>query len=221
MPRSTNSLPRNAQADALHPDPVPVARPRLAPFEAVLPYLRRIDEARTYSNFGPLNALFEERLAARFGFAPGCVVTCANATVGLTLSLMAAARPGRLCITPAWTFAATAHAILAAGLTPYLVDVDPETGALTPEIAAAALRNAPGEIAAVLPVAPFGAPLDASAWEAFRASTGVPVVWDAAAGFDALQPGGAPAVVRRRRSLAANGQAFGRGARKFGGSPSR
>lgn len=177
------------------PHAVPVARPRLAPLEAALPYLRRIDQTRTYSNFGPLNTLLEERLALRLGLAAGSVVTCANATMGLTLALLAARRPGALCLTPAWTFAATAHAILAAGLTPYLVDVDAATGALTPEIAALACRDAPGEVAAVVAVAPFGAPLEARAWDRFGAATGVPVVWDAAAGFDALAPGEAPAVV--------------------------
>lgn len=186
------ALPVNAAAPS---QTVPVARPRLVPLEAALPYLRRIEQTRTYSNFGPLNTLLEQRLARRFGLAEGSVVTCANATMGLTLALASVRRPGTLCVTPAWTFAATAHAILAAGLTPYLADVDPATGALTPEQAADAVRTAPGEVAAVVAVAPFGAPLDAVAWEDFRVSTGVPVVWDAAAGFDALAPGEAPAVV--------------------------
>jgi dTDP-4-amino-4,6-dideoxygalactose transaminase len=181
--------------DILRPPAVPVARPRLAPIEAALSYLKRIDEARTYSNYGPLNALLEARLAARFGLPPGSVVTCANATVGLTLSLMAVRAEGDYCVVPAWTFAATGHAVLAAGLTPYLVDVDPASGALTPELALAACAQAPGKVAAVLPVAPYGAPLDPIAWDRFEAMTGVPVVIDAAAGFDALKPGDAPAVV--------------------------
>ena len=189
------ALPVTASWESPPPVETPVARPRLAPVEAALPYLRRIDQTRTYSNFGPLNSLLEERLAQRLGVGTGSVITCANATMGLTLALTAARRPGRFCVTPAWTFAATAHAILAAGLTPYLADVDPKSGALTAEIAALACREAPGEVAAVVPVAPFGAPLDAGAWDAFQAGTGVPVVWDAAAGFDALAPGAAPAVV--------------------------
>lgn len=174
---------------------IPVARPRLAPLEAALPYLRAIDDARSYSNFGPVNGRLEDRFGAHFGLPPGHVVTCNNATTGLTLALQAAAaRGGRYCIMPAWTFAATAHAAIAAGLTPFLTDVDPQTGALTPQIAKAALRLC-GEPAAVVPVAPFGYPLDPEAWDLFQELSGVPVVIDAAAGFDALKPGMAPAVV--------------------------
>ncbi len=174
---------------------ISVARPRLVELAAALPYLSAIDVSRTYSNFGPLNARFEARLAARFGLEDGHVVTCSNATSGLTMALQrAAARGGRYCLMPAWTFAATAHAALAAGLTPYLLDVDPATGALTPEIALDAMSKARG-VAAIVPVAPFGLPLDAAAWDAFQDATGVEVVLDAAAGFDALTVGRAAAVV--------------------------
>src|SRR5262249_50699634 len=41
----------------------------------------------------------------------------------------------------------------------------------------------------------FGRPLDVSAWDSFRRQTGIPVVIDAAAGFDSLVPGDTPAVV--------------------------
>lgn len=182
--------------DLSQPPRIPVARPRLAPVEAALPYLRAIDGSRTYSNFGPLNTRFEERLAERMGLQAGCVVTCCNATAGLTATLQSVARPGApYCVMPAWTFAATGHAALAAGLTPFLTDVDPVTGALTPELAEAAIRRAPGQIAAILPVAPFGRPLDPAAWDRFEENSGVPVVIDAAAGFDALSAGRAPAVV--------------------------
>lgn len=176
---------------------IPVAKPRLAEFAAALPYLRSIDDTRTYSNFGPLNTRFEQRLAEHFGLGDGCVVTCSNATVGLTMALQQAAAKsgGRYCLMPSWTFAATAHAAFAAGLTPFLVDVDPHTMALSPEIVAEALDDAPGPIAAVLPVAPFGLPLDSASWDDFEVETGVPVVIDAAAGFDGLRPGRALSVV--------------------------
>lgn len=182
--------------DLAQPPRIPVARPRLAPLEAALPYLRAVDDSRTYSNFGPMNARFEARLAQRLGLDAACVVTCNNATTGLSLALQAAAaKGGRYCVMPAWTFAATAHAAIAAGLVPFLVDADPHSGALTPQIARDALRAAPGPVAAVVPVAPFGRPLDPEAWDLFQELSGVSVVIDAAAGFDALRPGAAPAVV--------------------------
>ncbi len=47
--------------------PIPVMRPKLPPVEALLPYLREIDESRWYSNFGPLLRRFQSRLAEHFG----------------------------------------------------------------------------------------------------------------------------------------------------------
>ncbi len=182
--------------DLTAPPRVPVMRPRLVDIECAAPYLRSIDQRRVYSNYGPLNAEFEARLAARYGAGAGAVVTCSNATSGLTQALLAVTDEDRdLCAVPAWTFVATAHAVVAAGMTPYLLDVDPATGALTPEIVAAALASAPGRVSAAMPVAPFGRPLDAASWEAFQDATGVKVVIDAAAGFDGLAASRVPSVV--------------------------
>jgi dTDP-4-amino-4,6-dideoxygalactose transaminase len=177
---------------------VPVAKPLLPTLADFAPYLQRIEHNRWYSNGGPLVREFEERLAVRTG---GDVATVANATVGLALALMAqgagaADAPfGALCMMPAWTFAATAHAARMAGLVPWLVDVDPVTWALEAPAARELLRVAPGPVAAVMPVAPFGQPIDAAPWEVFREETGVPVVIDAAAAFDTVRALTVPVVV--------------------------
>src|SRR6202041_975237 len=95
---------------------IPIARPRLPTRAAIAPYLDRIDAARWYANHGPLVREPETRLAARLGERTA-VTTVANGTVALTLALQAAgAKPGTLCLMPAWTFVATAHAAMAAGL---------------------------------------------------------------------------------------------------------
>lgn len=175
---------------------LPVARPSMPRAEALLPYLERIDASRNYSNFGPLVSELERRLADRLGVAPECLVTVANATAGLTLALGAVAE-GRsgVCLMPSWTFVATAHAVVAAGLTPYLVDVDEGSWALTPALALNALSRIDAPVVAVMPVAPFGAPVDVAAWDRFTALTGVPVVIDAAAGHDTVRSGRSPSVV--------------------------
>ncbi len=173
----------------------PVARPELPTAEALLPYLRRLDEARWYSNFGPLLSEFEARLAARFE-PQTHVVTCANATQGLTLCLQAMdLPPGSLCALPSYTFVATAHAVIAAGLVPYFLDVDPDTWMLQPQAVREALRSAPGPVAAVILVAPFGLTPDLAPWLALREEAGVQVLLDAAAAFDDLQTAPVPAVV--------------------------
>ncbi len=176
-------------------------RPRLPKAEAVLPYLQKIDSNGWYTNFGPLNARFEERLAKRYGLDPARVVTVASCTAGLALTLQSydqvpdGPRPGDLCALPSWTFVGTAAAVRLAGLVPWFLDVDRESWQLTPQIVEAALAAAPGRVAAVMPVAPFGDRADASSWRAFRARQGLPVVLDAAAGFDSVSADHAPAVV--------------------------
>jgi dTDP-4-amino-4,6-dideoxygalactose transaminase len=175
---------------------IPVMRPKLPVTERIAPYMRQIDRARLYSNFGPLARSLESRLATCFGTAEEGVVSVANATVGLTLALMAQhPEPGSLCAIPAWTFAATPHAVTQAGLVPYFVDVDPGTWAFDPERLSHELSRAPGKVSAVMPVAPFGQPIDVSLWDQFRARTGLAVVIDAAAGFDSLVSGRVPSVV--------------------------
>ena len=174
---------------------VAVARPRLPDAGAILPYLRRIDDARWYSNFGPLNCELERRLATRLGEGAE-VCTAANATLALALALTAMELPpGALVALPAWTFVATAHAVLQAGLVPWFLDVDPDSWMLQPQAVEAALARAPGPVAAAIPVCPFGAMPDLAAWRAFREATGVKVLIDAAAAFDGLAEADPPVCV--------------------------
>ncbi|MEE9139418.1 MAG: DegT/DnrJ/EryC1/StrS family aminotransferase [Alphaproteobacteria bacterium] len=175
---------------------IPLMRPRLPDAEALLPYLREIDRARWYTNFGQLLDRFERRLAETFRVEVGQITCVANGTLGLTLALKALEpAPGALCAMPSWTFAATPGAACAAGLVPWFLDVDEGTWALEPRALKARLREAPGPVAAVVPVSPFGAPVDVAAWQALSEETGLPVAIDAAAAFDSLSIGRSPAVV--------------------------
>jgi dTDP-4-amino-4,6-dideoxygalactose transaminase len=182
------------QADSAVAMAVPVAKPRLPLADEILPYLRRIDQSRWYSNSGPLVEEFEGQLAAHAG--GGAVATVANATVGLALALLTYdVAPGSLCMVPAWTFAATGHAIQLAGLVPWIVDVDAASGALEPAAARKLLRDAPGPVSAIVPVSPFGQPIDFAGWNSFRDETGLAVVIDAAAMFDTIRAASVPAIV--------------------------
>jgi dTDP-4-amino-4,6-dideoxygalactose transaminase len=175
---------------------IPVMRPKLPVAERLAGYLRRIDASRLYTNFGPLCIALEDQLAAHYGLGTGRVTTVANATQGLALTLAAlGARPGTHCIMPAWTFVASAHAAVSAGLVPYFMDVDRDSWLLDASAVADEITRAGATVGAVMPVAPFGQPVDFSAWEVFHEKTGIPVVIDAAAGFDSLIPARVPAVV--------------------------
>lgn len=174
----------------------PIMRPKLPLAERIVPYLREIDTARIYSNFGPLNLSLEQRLATHFGVRNEMVITTSNATQGLTLALTTlGARPGTLCVMPAWTFIASAHAAIAAGLIPYFVDVDLQTWALDPAAMDEVIARAPATVGAIMPVAPFGQPIDYLAWDRYQKQIDLPIVIDAAAGFDSAVACETPLVV--------------------------
>jgi dTDP-4-amino-4,6-dideoxygalactose transaminase len=175
---------------------IPIMRPKLPSADRLAPYLQSIDASRQYSNFGPLAVSLEDRLAEHYGLTQGTVATVANATLGLAIALaIQEPPPGTLCVMPAWTFVATAHAAVMAGLTPYFVDVDRATWALDTAMALDEIARAPARVGAVVPVQPFGLPLAIAAWDSFRSKTGLAVVIDAAAAFDSLTPGAVPSVV--------------------------
>ena len=73
--------------------PIPVLVPHLPSADRLLPYLRRIDEGRIYSNYGPLSREFADALAARLAARrgePGVTLTC-NGTSAIELALRARA----------------------------------------------------------------------------------------------------------------------------------
>jgi len=200
---ATRHLAVPLAVDAVEPRPretspplIHVLRPRLPSASELLPYLQEIDQARWYSNGGPLVTRLERELSRHFGLPNLGVVTAANCTLGLTAVLLAReVRPGSLCLMPSWTFAATPHAARAAGLVPFFHDVDQRTWALDPNAVRETLKRQASPIGAVMVVSPFGAPIDLHAWEKFEDDTGVPVVVDAAAGFDTARPSRIPSVV--------------------------
>lgn len=148
-------------------------KPLLPLAEKILPYLEKIDRNRHYTNFGPLNASYQERLEVVFK-AP--VVTASSATSALTACLMAYDLPPKSFVAcPSWTFVATPLSIMAAGHIPYFMDVDDAGRFISKSFIYPVCR-------AVVAVAPFGKPINVEAWDDFE----LPVVIDAAAGFDAF-----------------------------------
>ena len=177
-----------AAAAAIPGAMLPVARPKLPPAKALVPYLRQIDANAWYSNHGPLAQAFQARLAAAWGLGTAEVALVSSATAGLTLLLLASgARPGSRCLMPSWTFVASAGAVVAAGLVPHFVDVDPGTWALDPaQVQRLAARHDAGPS---LGGSPCGAPLDLAAGDGVPDATGLPVIIDGAAAFDTLCTG--------------------------------
>lgn len=142
-----------------------------------------IHSNRWYTNFGPINGRFEDQMAnflAETGSPAMQVGTFSSATTGLELVLRAMDAPaGSKVLIPALTFPATALAVMNAGHEPLLADVDMEAWDLTAQTALEVHAKTP--LAAVIPVAAFGRPIETGQWVDFQQKTGVPVLLDAAA----------------------------------------
>ncbi|MBV8162026.1 MAG: DegT/DnrJ/EryC1/StrS family aminotransferase [Acidimicrobiia bacterium] len=118
---------------------------------------------------------FEDAFAAkqRISYAAGC----GSGTDALTLALAACGIvAGDEVAVPAMTFVATAEAVVHAGGTPVLVDVDPSTLLITSE----SVAEVPGgRLRAVVPVHLYGHPAPLTAVDEWR-QRGLVVVEDAA-----------------------------------------
>lgn len=172
---------------------IPLLVPDLPSADALLPWLRRIDAAGWYTNFGPLVRELEETLGSQWPLpgleapataaaSPLHVVTLNNGTSPLELGIAALGLPaGGAVLLPSFTFPAAPAAVLRNGMRPMLADCAPDSWLLTPALAR--LAAARHRLALVMPVATFGCPVDAAQWDAFSDDTGIPVLIDAAAAF--------------------------------------
>lgn len=119
-----------------------------------------------------LVAAFARRSGVEHGVAVG------NATLGLFAALRGlGVGPGDEVIVPAYTFVATATAVLLAGATPVIVDVDAADLHLSAPAVEAALTP---RTAAIVPVHLAGSPADMDPLNALAARHGLAVVEDAA-----------------------------------------
>lgn len=152
---------------------VPVMRPKLAPPEAVLPYLHEIHESRVFSNQGPLVQRLGSTYAKLLRVAPEQVATACNATQALTG--VVATADAREWVVPSWTFAATPLAVVAARRRLIWAKVDEESWMM--DVAKLPTRRGPG----LMPVVPFGNPFSLDPWRGFTE-----VIIDAAASLGSL-----------------------------------
>ncbi len=158
-----------------------------AELEREIDAVRRVAERGVYV-LGPEVAALEADLARTSGTAH--VVGVASGTDALSLGLTALGiGPGDEVIVPAFTAFATAAAVIDAGATPVLVDVEPHRPHLDLERARDAVTRRTR--AAVL-VHLYGAPADAAAWVAAFAPLGIEIVEDCAQAQGATLDDGRP-----------------------------
>jgi UDP-2-acetamido-2-deoxy-ribo-hexuluronate aminotransferase len=120
--------------------------------------LAEISETLDSTSFinGPQVKRFQENLETYLG--GGHVITCANGTDSLQIALMALGlKAGDEVIVPAFTYVATAEVIALLGLTPVMIDVDPNTFNVTAQLVAKAITH---RTKVIVPVHLFGQSTD-------------------------------------------------------------
>nr|WP_207203273.1 aminotransferase class I/II-fold pyridoxal phosphate-dependent enzyme [Peribacillus sp. TH27] len=162
---------------------IPFLRPNLVTQDTYANYLSQIEKSRWYSNYGPLNTLFEKRVLTEYYEGNGAVLTVNNATSGLMLAINQSKRPkGQFALMPSFTFSATPLAAMWCGLEPYFVDVNKDDWCMNEELVKDALTKLGDKVAVIVPYATFGTDLDLSFYKQIHES-GIPVVFDAAPSF--------------------------------------
>jgi len=117
--------------------------------------LAQVVESTAFIN-GPVVKEFQSDLEAYLGVKH--VIPCGNGTDALQVAMMALGlKPGDEVIAPSFTFIATAEVIALLGLTPVLVDVDPDTFNIDPEAVVKAITP---RTRAIVPVHLFGQSAD-------------------------------------------------------------
>jgi dTDP-4-amino-4,6-dideoxygalactose transaminase len=132
-------------------------KPKLPSFEAVVPYLKSMDERRVYTNRGYLVQTLEQRFAKKLHINESKLVLCANATMGLQgLSELSSSLEFTI---PSFTFPATGLAAQKSGKPFSLLDIDPVSW----EIDISQMK--PDSALGVVTVAPFGKALEINKYQ--------------------------------------------------------
>ena len=162
--------------------------------EEVASFRRVLDSL--FLTLGPEVAAFERDMAdflarGRRGAVPPAVVGTSSCSMGLLVALRALdVGPDDEVITTPITFASTVNAIILAGATPVLVDVEPATGLIDPDCVRAAIGP---RTRAILPVHLYGQLADMRALRRIADDRGLVIVEDSAHGVemerDGVRPG--------------------------------
>ena len=149
--------------------------------------LNALDQVLVSQQFilGEPVAAFEKAAAERLGVAHA--IGCSSGTDALWLALAAAEiGPGHAVVTTPFSFFASTSAILRAGATPLLADIEPTTFNLNP-VAVEAILNGPqgASIKAILPVHLFGQCADWIAYDHIAKQHNLKLIEDAAQAWGA------------------------------------
>jgi len=180
--RQTPRLPAIQGGKPVFAKKLPITEPTVPLSAPILKRYREILNSRMLTN-GPTVLEFESAAARYIGVKHAVAVsTCTN---GLILTMKSMGLKGEV-ILPSFTFHATAHACVWNGLTPVLVDCDPETYTIDPEQVERAITPS---TCAIIGVHIFGCPAKVDVLEDIARKRGLKLIFDAAHALGSLYKG--------------------------------
>lgn len=174
-------------------EPILLSPPDVGPAERDA--LLRAFDSGWIAPLGPEVDAFEAELATATGRAHAVALSSGTAAIHLAL-VEAGVEPGDEVIASTFTFAATVNPIRYCGADPVLIDSEPRTWGMDPELLDAELssRATAGRLPkAIVAVDLFGQVFDHEAIGELAARYGVPLVEDAAEALGSLNASGRPA----------------------------
>ena len=152
--------------------------------QEILDALSRVIDSRQFI-LGEEVAAFERAAAEQLGV--GHALGCSSGTDALWLALAAVGvGPGMSVVTTPFSFFASVSAILRAGATPVLADIDPVTFNLSPQAVEKVFESGRGaSVKAILPVHLYGQVSDWAAFARIGRARGLALVEDAAQAWGA------------------------------------
>ena len=154
-----------------------VTQPDLPSLDELLPYFKTIWDNRQLTNNGPLSKELEKRLQSYLGVPK--ISLLANGTLALVTALQALRIRGEVITTP-YSFVATSNSILWNGAKPVFVDIDPETGNISPKHIEQAITS---ETSAIVAVHVYGHPCDVQKIGELADAYNLRVIYDACHAF--------------------------------------
>ncbi len=164
-------------------------------------YLNECIDTTFVSTVGEFVKRFEKEVARKAGAAYGTVVSSGTDGLHMALTACGVGRNELVCI-PAFTFIATANAVVHCGAEPWLIDIDEKSWTMDPELLERELaekayekdgklfhRGSGKRIAAVMPVYTMGMPADMDRIRDVTDKYHLPLVADAAAAIGAKYKG--------------------------------
>ena len=176
-------------AEPSRPSSIAHLIPRWPPAPDAAVEARLIEVARS-GLWGSTQGQVVEALAGQLAALHGVpsATCCANGTLAIVLALKAAGvGPGDEVIVPAYTFLATASAVMLIGAVPVFAEVDPATMLMD---AGDVARRLTERTRAIIPVHLAGAVADAAAMRRLCAGRGIVVIEDAAQAIGAAHDDG-------------------------------